>query len=355
MLDKHKLFTDVFAPTADDIVLVLVDTPHGTIEDKPGWQQRRRMAETWHQAFAEYPLTTLPLLTYPATGKNNGDLPMTGEQNGQTLPLQAALARASLLVAMTEFSATAPLSKWVAQHPTARAASMPGVLPRMEETALAADYAEVARRTHLLADLLTQADTAIVVFSGGDTLHFDLRYRYGLADDGQCHPGQSKRLINLPSGEAFIVPYEGEREGVPSLTSGVIPMKRKGERFRLHVEANRIQRVEGDGAEARAFAAYLQQDPARANVAELGLGCNDRAVVQGVILEDEKAGMHWAYGRSEHLGGVLGPDAFTSPEHVVHQDVVYAPESEIGVARLALHFPDAASVDIIRDNQYCVF
>ncbi len=355
MLDKHKLINDVFAPTSDDTVLVMVDAPHGAIEDRADWKDRRVMAEEWRQAFLDYPVSTHPLLTFPATGANNGDLPDAGQMDGRATSLEEAIAQSTIVVAMTQYSATAPLSRLAKKYPTIRVASMPGVLRRMEETALAADYQEVARRTHLLADLLTRAEGAETVFTTGDRIYFDLRYRTGHADDGLCHPGKEFPLINLPSGEAFIVPYEGEREEEPSLTRGIIPMRLNGESFSLLIESNRMADVRGDGPEARAFSEYLAADPARRNVAELGLGCNDKAVVMGSVIEDEKAGMHWAYGRSEHLGGTVGPDAFLTPNHVVHQDIVYAPDSAIGIRRLTLLFPDGSRKDVIRENAYVVF
>lgn len=355
MLDKNALFEAVFAPDETDTVLFMVDVPHGTIQDHSDWAERRIMAEEWRAAFTAFPLSVRPLLTYPASGANNGDLPDQGEMEGQPVVLKEVIADSTIIVAMTEYSATAPLARWTKQYPTIRVASMPGVLRRMEETALAADYREVARRTQLLADWLTQANSAQLVFDSGDELTLDLRYRTGHADDGLCHPGKPFPLINLPSGEAFIVPYEGERAETPSQTSGRIPMHLNGELFALDVQANRIVAVNGPGSEARAFDRYLKADPARANVAELGLGCNERAVVKGSVIEDEKAGLHWAYGRSEHLGGTVGPDAFRDPAHVVHQDIVYAPDSAIGVHSLTLQLPDGTQHEVIRENEYTVF
>ncbi len=355
MLDKQKLFADVFAPTPGDVVLVMVDEPHGAIKDNEDWKDRRAMAEEWRQGFTALPVTAHPLLSYPATGANNGDLPDSGCMDGREIEIEKAIADSTIVVAMTRYSATAPLSRLARKYPSIRVASMPGVLRRMEQTALAADYREVARRTHILADLLTKAEGADVLFSTGDRVFFDLRHRVGHADDGLCHPGKEFPLINLPSGEAFIVPYEGEHEDEPSMTRGVIPMDRNGEAFELLIESNRILDVRGDGPEARAFAAYLEEDAARRNVAELGLGCNDKAVVMGSVIEDEKAGAHWAYGRSEHLGGTIGPDAFLKPANVVHQDIVYAPDSAITVKRLTLMHPDGSGQDVIRDNAYLVF
>lgn len=355
MLDKTKLFKDVFAPQPDDTVLIMVDMPHGEIADNADWADRRAMADEWRDAFRMFDVKVLPLLTFPATGANNGDLPRQGEWNGESVDLEETMRSSTILLAMTRYSATAPLARLAKACPTLRVASMPGVLRRMEQTALAADYAEVARRTHILADLLTPAESATVVFSTGDRLFLDLRYRTGHADDGQCRRDKPFPLINLPSGESFIVPYEGERPGEPSRTEGMIPLVIQGEHMTLEIHANRIAKVLGDGPEASKFRAHLDLDPARRNVAELGLGCNDKAVVQGAVIEDEKAGFHWAYGRSEHLGGTVGPKQFSDPAHVIHQDIVYAPASPIGIREVTLHGPDQQDLPVIRDNQYVTF
>ena len=65
------------------------------------------------------------------------------------------------------------------------------------------------------------------------------------------------------------------------------------------------------------MAEFFDADPARANIAEVAFGVNDMAEVTGCVLEDEKAGFHWAFGRSDHLGGVVGVDDFVSPADVL--------------------------------------
>jgi leucyl aminopeptidase (aminopeptidase T) len=241
-----------------------------------------------------------------------------------------------LLLAMTEFSATAPLIGWTKRFPQLRAASMPRVAPEMESTALAADYAQVARSCERLRERLANAHSAEIEFSTGDQFVFDFRFRAAEADDGRLHrDAPAPRLINLPSGEAFTAAYEGERD-VPSLTSGVLPVWHRNEIVRLRVNRNRVEEVIGETAASCSFRDFLFLDPARCNVAELGLGCNPSARVWGNVLEDEKAGPHIALGRSEHLGGVTGPDAFRDARNVWHEDFVYARESPIQIRRLTL-------------------
>jgi leucyl aminopeptidase (aminopeptidase T) len=174
------------------------------------------------------------------------------------------------------------------------------------------------------------------------------------ADDGYLHRDKSDDLpvINLPSGETFQVPYEGEIAGDVSRTSGELPVHEDGETFVLRVDRNRIVDVAGHGDTAERYRAFFAADPARGNVAEMAFGCNDDARVTGNVLEDEKAGFHWAYGRSDHLGGTVGLAAFRSPANVVHQDIVYAKESPISVARAELVDVEGRRTVIIEGGAY---
>lgn len=357
----ERLLIDVFAPEPGEKVLVMRDLPHDQFVDNPRWASRRRMAEEWHEAFQrlgeQVGFAVWPLLNYPATGAHNSPLPDRGEIGDKEVRLEEVLADTDIAVALTEYSATAPLVGFTQKFPRLRAASMPMVVKEMEETALAADYAEVAHRSHLLAHKLNLAIGARVKFSTGDEVYFDLRHRLSEADDGSLHrerPGL--RLINLPSGEACIAPYEGELEGAPSRTEGTIPVIYEGELVLFKVRGNRIVKVVGDGPKAVEKRAYFAVDPARSNIAELGLGCNEQAIVRGVLIEDEKVmGFHWAYGRSDHLGGSVGVDAFSDPSHAVHQDIVYTKGSPIEVKSLDLEYQDGSSERVIEEGNYTVF
>ena len=340
MLNLRKLFIDVFDPQPGETAVVFVDLPHGEIHDTPAWKERRAMAERWHAALVQFggeqKFEVLPIVMFEATGTNNGQLPSKGTQNGVVVVLEDIGARATLLLAMTEFSASAPLIGWTKRFPQLRAASMPRVAPEMESTALAADYAQVARSCERLRKHLAKAHLAEIEFSTGDQFVFDFRFRVAEVDDGRLHrDAPDPRLINLPSGEAYTAGYEGEQD-TPSLTSGVLPVWYEGEIVRLRVNQNRVKEVMGESAAARNFREFLFLDPGRCNVAELGLGCNPCARVWGNVLEDEKAGPHIALGRSEHLGGITGPDAFRDARNVWHEDFVYARESPIKIRKLTL-------------------
>jgi hypothetical protein len=359
--DLDRLITDVFAPQEGEKVLVMADLPHGELKDNDQWLERRSMAEEWRAAFeqmgGQQGFSVYPMLAYPATGTHNGDLPEVGELDGEPARFDDVFSDVNVVVALTEYSASAPLIKYSQKYPSMRAASMPGVTRGMQNTALAADYSEVARKSHVLAERLNRTDGARVVFSTGHQVYLDLRHREADADDGQLHADKAgMRLINLPSGEACIAPYEGEVEGQPSKTAGTIPADYDGEMVLYEVQENRIVRVLGDGPQASAMRDYFVVDAARRNIAELGLGCNDKAIISGSVLEDEKVlGMHWAYGRSDHIGGVTGVAEFSDPAHVVHQDIVYAKGGAVEIASLVLEYEDGTAEEIIEDAEYTVF
>jgi hypothetical protein len=357
--ELKRLLTGVFETQPGEVVVVACDLPRGELTDHVAWRQRREMSAEWRAAFEELGVdagfTTLPLLEYPATGAHGADLPAKGTLGGKPAEMDAVLLQSTLAVFLTQYSATAALDGFCRRKEDFRAASLPGLERRMEKSALDADYREVARRCRILDEAMHEADSLLVRFSSSETCTFDLRYRRPEVDDGylpRFKPGD--RIINLPSGETFIVPYEGERAGEPSRTAGKLPVAVNGEHVVLEVEQNRIIRILGDGPGAAKYREIFAVDPARANIAEVAFGCNERAVVTGNVLEDEKAGFHWAYGRSDHLGGSVGVAAFVKPENVVHQDTVYAKGNPIQVTEATVIGP-GGPITIIRNGAYIVF
>ena len=357
--DLIKLLTDVFDPQAGEVVTVACDVPRAGGDDTPAWKERRAMAVEWQKAFTALgrarQFSTNPLLTFPATGMHGGDLPGQAEMAGKRVALDEVLMGTTLAAFLTEYSATAALDDMCKRAADFRAASMPGVEKRMEKTALSADYREVSRRCELLYLLLHGAYALEVDFSSGHSCLFDLRYRTPEVDDGFL-PRDKKgdRVINLPSGETFIVPYEGEHPGMVSKTQGTIPTRLKDELVVFRVAENRITRVEGNGREAHNLRSFFAADPTRANIAEVAFGCNDWAEVTGNVLEDEKAGFHWAYGRSDHLGGKTGVKSFLNPGTVIHQDIVYARGNPIQVTRAVVHRSEGKKT-VIRNGSYVIF
>jgi leucyl aminopeptidase (aminopeptidase T) len=235
---------------------------------------------------------------------------------------------------------------------------MPGFRADMIPS-LRLDYAEVNRRVEHLKALLDRAEGAAFRFGTPDgdcELYIDLRHRTGHASGGLLpNPGVAG---NLPSGEAYIVPYEGELDGDPSRTAGVMPVQFGTEMVRYRIEGNRALGVLSEGPRSLEEAAWLAREPAYGNLAELGLGVLAGFGVKpiGEILLDEKLGLHLAFGRSDHFGGQVGPAQFSSLDAVIHIDRVYVPETQPQVKVLAvdLVMPGTPSLPLMRDGEYAI-
>ncbi|NOZ93439.1 MAG: hypothetical protein GXP47_01705 [Acidobacteria bacterium] len=372
-----RLIHRVFNPgPRDRAVSVLVDLPDAELADNPRWAQRRETAARWVRdlrAEPSAPRLECDLVLYRNARRNNADLPESAVpwDPARPLPATANEVDASLhvpfaevfrshtiLLAPTELSATAPL-KLAARRYGFRAATMPGFSPAMIP-ALRLDYVEINRRVQILKDLLDHACGAVIRFAvegaAGTMLRLDLRHRTAHASGGLLHePGTAG---NLPSGEAYIVPYEGEIPGDPSTSEGLLPVELDGEVVLYRVEANRAVAVESTGPVSRREAARLEREPAYGNLAELGLGVLSDFRIEpiGEVLLDEKLGLHVAFGRSDHFGGQVGAGDFSTPEAVVHQDRVYIPalQPNVEVTAADLEMEDGATLPLMRGGRYAV-
>jgi leucyl aminopeptidase (aminopeptidase T) len=291
------------------------------------------------------------MVTYEATGAHNGDLPETVAIDGKAVPIGSILKDSTIVLSMAEYSATAPLVWFAKKYKNLRGASMPGVAKFMEESGLAADYGKVAQTCARLAPFFEKAIGVEVVFSTGHFCYFDLSdNRPVFQDNGKLDPDAEQgedRLLNLPSGEVCTVPNENKN----SQTIGEIPTVIGHETIVFVVKNNQIIDIKGDGPLAEKNRMEFRAEPAQCNIAEVAIGCNDRARVTGNALEDEKAGFHWAYGRSDHLGGRIGIKDFSSAEKVIHMDIVYAKGNPIVCQKFDFVFPDNSRKTAIIDGE----
>lgn len=363
----------VFRPRENEKGLaILIDLPDARIPDNPDWATRRNMAAGWLKELLAHQsaLGMKPVLAvYRNAHTNNGELPescwihqggslpQTAEELDpeQSIPFSRLFAENPILLVPTQFSATAPL-KIAAKTHLFRAATMGGFCDGMIP-ALRLDYTEVNRRVAYLKAKLDQATGANLHFTHGDgesSLHLDLRFRSAHASGGLLpNPGSAG---NLPSGEAYIVPFEGETE--PSLSAGELPVQFGPELVRYRIAGNKAVEVLTQGKASLNEAEHLAREPAYGNLAELGLGVLAAFGVKpvGKVLLDEKLGLHIAFGRSEHFGGQVGPDDFSSPDAVVHIDRVYVPETQpdVTVKSVDLIMADGSELPLMRDGNYVV-
>jgi leucyl aminopeptidase (aminopeptidase T) len=224
-------------------------------------------------------------------------------------PVAAAFAAADVFIAPCLPSLSHTSARKRACEGGARGATMPGVDADLLARLMSADFDAMSARCHAVAQLLTDADDARMTCPRGTDVRFDLRGRAAIPDAGDLTARGA--FGNLPCGEGFASPAGGEGTIVASSIHQRLPETP----VLVTVSDGRLASAEGDGAVA--FLAHLDaHGPLGRNLAELGIGTNDRATLTGNTLEDEKilGTAHVAFGASAGIGGTV-----TVP---VHEDIV---------------------------------
>lgn len=222
----------------------------------------------------------------------------------------AAMAACEVFIAPTSRSLSHTRARKQASDAGARGATMPGVTVEMLARTMSGELAPMQARSRALARVLTGGSAARLSCPRGTELLLELEGREGIADDGDLT--MRGAFGNLPCGEGFIAPLSGEGTIAPA---SLAPLGLSQERALLTVREGRIVAAEGGlGPE------YLRRLRAHGepgtNLAELGIGTNERAELTGNVLEDEKilGTAHVAFGASAGIGGTVSVP--------IHLDVV---------------------------------
>ena len=192
----------------------------------------------------------------------------------------------------------------------ARGATMPGVTEDMLARVMAVDFDTMAARSGAVAALLDAGTRAHVTCPLGTDLTLAIDGRAGTSDDGSLTARGA--FGNLPCGEGFISPAYGEGTLV---ASSLAPLGLSPEPTRLTVAEGRLVAADG-GLGPQFIELLLSHGRLGTNLAELGVGTNDRARLTGNVLEDEKilGTVHVAFGASAGIGGTVSVP--------IHLDVV---------------------------------
>jgi leucyl aminopeptidase (aminopeptidase T) len=214
-------------------------------------------------------------------------------------PVAAALATADVFLVPMTGSLSHTQARKAASERGARGATLPGVTAQMLARTMLVDFDAMRARSEAVAQLLSEADHAHLTCSRGTDLMLDLSGRGGLVDDADLTAKHA--FGNLPAGEGAISPRSGEgRVAVMSITPvGILP-----EPMLLTVKGGQV--VAGEGPYSAEFLELLRTHGSGAtNLAELGVGTNDAAILTGNVLEDEKVAgtAHVAFGASDTIGG----------------------------------------------------
>ncbi len=208
-----------------------------------------------------------------------------------------------VIIAMSNNSTSHTNYRKLACHAGARFASLPHFDPEMFGSSMMVDWHALAERTAALVTAVNRAEWVRVECPNGTAMHICKRGRDAGGDDGMLIAAGS--FGNLPAGEAYFAPLEGESHGVMVLEWG--PTRKLDTPLKLTIAEGRLVHIEGDEPHRRKLEQKFAENPNCWNLAELGIGTNDKASRPDNVLEAEKilGTIHLALGDNTGFGGVV--------------------------------------------------
>ena len=218
----------------------------------------------------------------------------------------AAVARkmlgADVILIVTTKSLSHTLARANATERGARVATMAGVTEDILRRFSRVDLLQMKARTNMFADILDQGRQVLLTSKKGTSLVFSIaeRVAHGRKASIFDRPGY---WGNIPCGEAFIAPIEDSVNGTLVIDASIAGIGLVDGNTTFHIEKGKVVDVEG-GSAAKRFEALLD-DSKKRQVAEFGIGTNDKAEITGTTLEDEKVlgTCHVAFGNNRFFGG----------------------------------------------------
>jgi len=195
----------------------------------------------------------------------------------------------------------------------ARYASMPLFDVDMLEGPMNVDWKALAARTKRVARAVRGAEEIEISTPNGTAISFSVKGRKAGIDTGLLNtPGA---FGNLPAGEVYLAPVEGTASG--QLVLEWSPVRELRAPVTLIVKKGLVEEVLGKEEFALQLEKKLSERIENRNIAEFGIGTNNRAKRPDNILESEKilGTIHIALGDNSSFGG--------SVRTPFHQDFVF--------------------------------
>jgi len=195
----------------------------------------------------------------------------------------------------------------------ARYASMPLFDEQMLRGAMQVNWSKMKERTGKIARIVNRYDDIEIKTPNGTFINFSKKGRKALKDTGFIT--KAGEFSNLPAGEVYLAPLEGSAEG--TLVLEWAPTRKLKSPVILRVENGTVRSVEGDEQFVDHLKKKLSEKKENKNIAELGIGTNDKATRPDNILESEKilGTIHIALGDNSSFGGRVRTS--------FHQDFVF--------------------------------
>jgi len=220
-------------------------------------------------------------------------------------PIAKAWEDSDIYIVPTKYSLSHTQARKAATNAGARGATMPTITPAMFRAgAITADYSKVSELCEKMGSLMDGASKVHVTSDKGTDITMSIHGRSVDRDTGLLFkPGD---FGNLPAGEVYVAPVEGSAEGRLVFDGSIASVGLLKKPVTVTVKNGYATQIT-DGPEATKFDGLLNAVQKREayNIAELGVGCNPKGRLIGIILEDEKiyGTVHVALGDNSTFGG----------------------------------------------------
>lgn len=225
--------------------------------------------------------------------------------NGENPPPQIAelMTKVDLVLCPTSKSLTHTDARRAASALGVRIGTLPGVTEEIMVRCMNADYQAIAERTHRLCRMLEATSVVRVTAPGGTDITMPIKGRKAHASTGLFR--EKGQWGNLPTGEAYLAPVEGASNGIVVVDGSMAGVGKVKEPIRIVVRSGYAEEVTGGPEAKRLVDLFAPHGKDARTVAEFGIGTNDKAILSGVILEDEKVmgTIHIAFGDNASMGG----------------------------------------------------
>lgn len=194
-----------------------------------------------------------------------------------------------------------------------RYASMPLFDKAMLKGAMQVNWLKMSERTKKTAQRVNRSENIEIKTPNGTYITLSKKGRKAKADTGVI--SKKGAFSNLPAGEVFLAPLEGTSNG--KLVLEWAPTHKLKSPVMLTVKNGAVTQVSGNEEYTNFLRKKLAERPENTNIAELGIGTNDKASRPDNILESEKilGTIHIALGDNSSFGGKV-----RTP---FHQDFVF--------------------------------
>ena len=251
------------------------------------------------------------------------------EVNGQEPPkgLAELMGSYNVVVCPTAKSLTHTDAKRNACAKGVRVATLPGITTSVFVRTLQADYNTIAERTYKISALLEKTETVKIKTKLGTDITLPIKNMPVISSTGLIR--EKGKGGNIPSGESFLAPEEGKSHGRLVVDASIAGLGLVKSPVIIEIKDGHAVSFKGEEQAKQLEKELTSFGQPGLNVAELGIGTNDGAIITGEVLEDEKVfgTIHIAFGNNITMGGTC--DVAVHIDCVVTKPDVWFDDSKV--------------------------